>query len=187
LSKIYGVSVKTIRDIWIGRTWYRATCHLNHNQPLAPERLHKKAGRPKGVRDSKKRSKKLPSDSVDVASPIQYLNQNLVVAVEGHGQILTFVEDPQTKNEEANVQPASPIGPSQFVPPLPMDPGFPDEVHAMRFHDPFDESWGSGLWEKCGDDLDLSCLDTFDDTAPIFDPFEAIEFGEPNRDLAESW
>ena len=63
LARMFGVSVKTVRDIWIGRTWYRATYHLDESKPPAIERLVKKAGRPKGVKDSKPRIKKIyPSD-----------------------------------------------------------------------------------------------------------------------------
>ena len=56
LARFYGVSVKTIRDVWVGRTWYRATFHMDHAKPFAPERLEKKAGRPKGSKDRKPRS-----------------------------------------------------------------------------------------------------------------------------------
>uniref|UniRef100_A0A7S0MI35 Uncharacterized protein n=1 Tax=Cryptomonas curvata TaxID=233186 RepID=A0A7S0MI35_9CRYP len=62
LARLYGVSVKTVRDIWVGRTWYRATFHMDHTKPFAPERLEKKAGRPKGSKDSKPRVRKTQSD-----------------------------------------------------------------------------------------------------------------------------
>jgi hypothetical protein len=65
LAKMYGISVKTVRDIWVGRTWYRATFHLDHLNPLSPERLQKKAGRPKGAKDSKPRMRKNPFDISD--------------------------------------------------------------------------------------------------------------------------
>ena len=133
LSKVYGVSVKTIRDIWIGRTWYRATCHLDQTQPLAPERRHKKAGRPKGVKDSKKRVKKSPSD-IEVVSSVQGLTQNPIVAAKGHGRTLANPEDPRTNPREADVQPASPpITPNELDPPLFIGPDFPEELQADRF------------------------------------------------------
>ena len=56
LARLFGVSAKTIRDVWVGRTWYRATFHMDHAKPFAPERLEKKAGRPKGSKDRKSRS-----------------------------------------------------------------------------------------------------------------------------------
>jgi hypothetical protein len=39
LARTYGVSVKTVRDIWVGRTWYRATFDLDTSKPISPERL----------------------------------------------------------------------------------------------------------------------------------------------------
>ena len=62
LARLYGVSVKTVRDVWVGRTWYRATFHMGHTKPFAPERLQMKAGRPKGSKDSKPRPRKTQSD-----------------------------------------------------------------------------------------------------------------------------
>ena len=62
LSRMYGVSVKTVRDIWKGRTWYRETYHLDPSKAPMIDRLMKKAGRPKGVKDSKPRAKKEASD-----------------------------------------------------------------------------------------------------------------------------
>ena len=58
LAQQFGVSVKTVRDIWLGRTWYRATFYLDQNQPFTPERLIKKPGRPPGAKDRKPRAKK---------------------------------------------------------------------------------------------------------------------------------
>ena len=58
LSELYGVSPKTIRDIWIGRTWYRETCFLDPTIPACTERLKKRPGRPIGAKDMKPRSKK---------------------------------------------------------------------------------------------------------------------------------
>ena len=58
LANFYGVSVKTVRDIWVGRTWYRATFHLDSSKPVSTERLEKKPGRPRGAKDSKPRSRK---------------------------------------------------------------------------------------------------------------------------------
>jgi hypothetical protein len=58
LAHFYGVSVKSVRDIWIGRTWYRSTYHLDSSKPVAKERLEKKPGRPRGAKDSKPRTRK---------------------------------------------------------------------------------------------------------------------------------
>jgi hypothetical protein len=59
LARVFGVSIKTIRDIWVGRTWYRATFQLDPNKPVETDRLSKRPGRPKGVKDSKPRTRKL--------------------------------------------------------------------------------------------------------------------------------
>ena len=55
LSSLYGVCVKTIHDIWNGRTWYRSTCHLDPSKPVNLHRLQRKPGRPLGAKDSKPR------------------------------------------------------------------------------------------------------------------------------------
>lgn len=49
-----------MRDIWNGRTWYRATFDLDPNTPISNERLQRRPGRPKGVKDKTKRNKKVP-------------------------------------------------------------------------------------------------------------------------------
>ena len=185
LSKIYGVSVKTIRDIWIGRTWYRATCHLDQTRPLSPERLQKKAGRPKGAKDSKKRVKKFPGNSTDMTSSFQETNLNPIMTAKGNEQFLTIAEDHQTKIEKVDVKSAAQIGTSEIDPILSIGPDFPEEFQTERVDEPFDDSWDSELWGK-GDD-DPFCLDTFDYCAPAFDPFEATEFDEPSRGFAEVW
>ena len=55
LSSLYGVCVKTIHDIWNGRTWYRSTCHLDPSKVINLHRLQRKRGRPLGAKDSKPR------------------------------------------------------------------------------------------------------------------------------------
>jgi hypothetical protein len=82
LARFYGVSVKTVRDIWVGRTWYRATFHLDSSKPIAAERLEKKPGRPLGAKDSKPRTRKWhkydsdaetkPANENHDAGPINY-------------------------------------------------------------------------------------------------------------------
>jgi hypothetical protein len=56
---MYGVSAKTVRDIWVGRTWYWATYPLDLTRSISTERLERKLGRPKGKKDSRPRSRKL--------------------------------------------------------------------------------------------------------------------------------
>ncbi len=66
LAKMYGVSAKTVRDIWVGRTWYWATYSLDLTKPISTERLQRKLGRPRGAKDSKPRSRKLHPDSEEI-------------------------------------------------------------------------------------------------------------------------
>ena len=51
LARMYGVSEKTVRDIWTRRTWSRETCHLDPTRLLPL----KHPGRPKGCKDTKPR------------------------------------------------------------------------------------------------------------------------------------
>mmetsp|Transcript_63529 Transcript_63529/g.169987 ORF Transcript_63529/g.169987 Transcript_63529/m.169987 type:complete len:239 (-) Transcript_63529:76-792(-) len=78
LAQYFGVSVKTIRDIWIGRTWCRATFDLNSGKQ-APSNVYKKLGRPLGSKDSKPRSKpgrdSVPHDN----SPPQSISQDQIL------------------------------------------------------------------------------------------------------------
>jgi hypothetical protein len=51
VARFYGVSEKTIRDIWTGRTWAAQTWHLDKSRVLKI----KPTGRPIGRRDTKPR------------------------------------------------------------------------------------------------------------------------------------
>ena len=77
LARMYGVSIKTVRDIWVGRTWYRATYHLDASKPPAIERLAKKLGRPKGIKDSKPRIKKISVDAGAEGNAVDHLSTAL--------------------------------------------------------------------------------------------------------------
>ena len=65
VARRYGVTGKTIRDIWKGRTWFRDTFYLDGaaaRLPM-PERFCRHPGRPKGSKDSKPRKRKgMPDD-----------------------------------------------------------------------------------------------------------------------------
>ncbi len=54
IAKRFGVSEKTVRDIWKGRTWSRETCHLDTSRTV----VLKQVGRPKGRTDMKPRKKR---------------------------------------------------------------------------------------------------------------------------------
>ena len=56
VARIYGVSERTVRDIWKGRTWCRSTLNFDSNKSAING--IKKPGRPKGSRDTKPRKKK---------------------------------------------------------------------------------------------------------------------------------
>ena len=64
IAQTYGVSPKTIRDIWAGRTWYRATYTLDRSKPASLERLQTKIGRPLGAKDQQPRRSKVESLSM---------------------------------------------------------------------------------------------------------------------------
>ena len=55
VAMVFGVSDKTVRDIWKGRTWSRETWHLDKSRSLQIKEL----GRPKGSRDTKPRTKRV--------------------------------------------------------------------------------------------------------------------------------
>mmetsp|Transcript_58673 Transcript_58673/g.155162 ORF Transcript_58673/g.155162 Transcript_58673/m.155162 type:complete len:214 (+) Transcript_58673:92-733(+) len=54
VARKYGVSSKTIRDIWQARSWSRATLHLDSSRPAPVKR---RVGRPKGAKDLQPRQK----------------------------------------------------------------------------------------------------------------------------------
>jgi hypothetical protein len=51
VARMYGVSDKTIRDIWRGRTWSRETQHMDQVRKF----VFKQVGRPRGSKDKKPR------------------------------------------------------------------------------------------------------------------------------------
>ena len=66
----YGVSEKTIRDVWSGRTWCNVT-----GMPRNPNlRLH--SGRPKGAKDKKARKSK--SKKTHVLTSLEVLSMNTI-------------------------------------------------------------------------------------------------------------
>ena len=65
----FGISEKTVRDIWRARTWHRETLHLD---PCRPARVIALPGRPLGRKDSaprKRQSRKVPSTFKPVLIP----------------------------------------------------------------------------------------------------------------------
>jgi hypothetical protein len=64
VARAYGVSEKTVRDIWASRTWKKETWHLDTSIPL----ILKKQGRPLGSKDRTQRKIKLPPQYQAVVS-----------------------------------------------------------------------------------------------------------------------
>ena len=65
VAKVFGISSKTVRDIWTGRSWYRTTHQLEPNRADADERLQRHVGRPKGAKDRKPRTRRHVESDVD--------------------------------------------------------------------------------------------------------------------------
>ena len=71
VSRVYGVSEKTIRDIWNGRTWFEDTARF---EPTRPMRNARPLGRPKGRKDRvprrsrQSKSSRRPTEDADDSS-----------------------------------------------------------------------------------------------------------------------
>ncbi len=162
LSKIYGVSVKTIRDIWIGRTWYRATCHLDLIHPPETERLQKKAGRPRGVKDRSPRARKNSCGCAEKSD--NELTQNNLSAIENQEHSSTLAQQTEIGSSELEL----PLSPGEFQTELPQDT--------------FADIWDSAPSEKGGG----FCFEGPDYRGPAeFDPFEGMEISEPSCGFVE--
>ena len=72
LGALHGVSEKTVRDIWTGRTWSLETHHLDTSRPI----VIKNPGRPKGSKDSKPRKQKGQSVQNHLRQSHQSLGSN---------------------------------------------------------------------------------------------------------------
>ena len=69
VARQYGVSEKTVRDIWKGRTWCGETWHLDTSRVVQTKRI----GRPKGCKDSKPRKPKADGRDEASCSPPDHL------------------------------------------------------------------------------------------------------------------
>ena len=68
IAKLFGISPKTVRDIWKGRTWYRQTLPLEHSRSDAAERLARRSGRPKGSKDKQQRARRQVKEDSSASS-----------------------------------------------------------------------------------------------------------------------
>jgi hypothetical protein len=154
VSQSYGVSEKTIRDVWKRRTWIRETSHLDPDSRekglLQPLRV---PGRPKGSKDGQKRNKghrRHPcSQSREKTSAIEF-QSGLEVDSEfdqlGKDQRLEAPDDIQIQGAESRNpyhsstecflastnEPYLRLLPHHEVDPLP---------HSSRPDDPFHDDW----------------------------------------------
>ena len=96
VARAFGVSEKTIRDIWNGRTWYDETLPLDLSRPSKPP---KKTGRPLGSKDSAPRrarkmsrceTKPLGSGVVSDDSSQTLLNSTAKAKKEGGAEIFNM-------------------------------------------------------------------------------------------------
>ena len=170
LARFYGVSVKTVRDIWVGRTWYRSTFHLDPSKPILADRLEKKPGRPRGAKDSKPRIRTLyradngsPSDNQsgrleESLAPEAESKPSFYACLAGSIKTATPVSDAQS--------PSTDVESEGTPPPLDADSrigspyadrdgagaaageGWP-EVTSDEFSDPFHNDWA--FWPKSED------------------------------------
>jgi hypothetical protein len=136
LARMYGVCVKTVRDIWGGRTWYRATFHLDQSKPFTPERLQKKAGRPKGAKDRKPRARKITFDGSGIDESYCHL--------ESRCDSPSPCEDGAASCDWTDFPPAT------------------GEV-AAGFEDPFEEDWNQWLREDSEGSWETESPAAFDD------------------------
>ena len=146
LARIFGVSPKTIRDIWVGRTWYRATCQLDSTKPICTERLEKKLGRPRGSKDIKPRARKLPDVyHLDDSLPCEQLN---IIKTEAAEQKSSFELQPMSR-ASLHEQCCSPLGfrcHATLCQSTPVDWILELPAAQLQFTDPFHDDWA--FWPK---------------------------------------
>ena len=150
LARMYGVSIKTVRDIWIGRTWYRATYHLDANKPPAIERLAKKLGRPKGIKDSKPRIKKIAVGPGAEGNTVHHLSTDL------HPLPIGGYEGNQIDRSPSSMSYCSSgfFGKSETAPTVPTQNDryfvawLASPIQTDKFEDPFRDDWS--FWTRDG-------------------------------------
>ena len=132
IAKIFGISSKTVRDIWNGRTWYRTTNHLEPNKGDAAKRMQRHAGRPKGSKDSKPRVRRQrPNMSV----PLDTETSSRVAATTSHAH--------NTHTYDVKGSPCASLKRTLFD--HGFQPTFDLDGHASSFVDPFHEDWQEWL------------------------------------------
>ena len=142
LARMYGVSSKTVRDIWLGRTWYRSTYSLDASKPPETERLAKKMGRPKGMKDSKPRSKK------GVGNTCQIITVAAVFAEMGPAESERVAQSKESCSSAAYWSAARLYGSETVA--AQAESHFAawlaSPIQVGGFQDPFRSDWASGFW-----------------------------------------
>ena len=168
VGKMFHVSSKTVRDIWVGRTWYRTTYPLDPTREDFRERFSRQPGRPKGSKDSRPRSRKpqtihsssvsesnfdsnLPGqvlcsllDESSCVNPDQIPPSSIdIEASPCEGKVIDASDD-STSSEKAN----SPFGlmddvvvDMHWTHRSPSTPEFLDCAELCQFVDPFHDDW----------------------------------------------
>jgi hypothetical protein len=94
IAKQYGVTPKTVRDIWSGRTWFRATCPTGETV-LNPDRYQKRPGRPKGSKDRKPRQKAISMNRQELSFEGRENTRTLLE----HALPVVWGDSPKSPNE----------------------------------------------------------------------------------------
>ncbi len=156
VGKEFGVSPKTIRDIWLGRTWYRDTIHLDPTRADAADRLSRHAGRPKGAKDRNPRQRKSAVRASDTNGGMSEMYENHSRICKDSG-ILSIAAMPQSflskccgiepktsQNEHNYLERPTDHGIPAFDSVLPA-PWFPEDFLSddsrTEFSDPFHDDW----------------------------------------------
>ena len=120
VAKEFGVSEKTVRDIWKGRTWYEETLPLDFNR--VPGEL-KKMGRPPGRKDRTKRKSKTNAGHKAMSTQSSAVRSDLNSILQSHEK--DTVQATSSTQLADSAQTSGHSGPpvlpvSRAVPPLPL-------------------------------------------------------------------
>ena len=161
VARQYGVSEKTVRDIWKGRTWCGETWHLDTSRVVQTKRI----GRPKGCKDSKPRKPKADGRDEASCSPPDHLAGDASAAFDptsdfeesaecvDRGHTETSSSDTTLTDTRAAASTARPLPAPSGQPHAPAPP--PLSSSAAQSVDQQLHEWGRALW------LDLESADPF--------------------------
>ena len=141
IAKKFGISEKTVRDIWKQRTWAHATCSLGGKTDTATK-VEKKIGRPKGSKDSRPRKQKQTSGTrISPASSAQPLICNVNMSFYEFDKNDELQQDSlDTSQPQSEKRIPGPTGPllgtltRQHVLPI-EEESIDDQLYSWTFHD----------------------------------------------------